>query len=63
MARHHPLIRTAAYPPSQAGHPWVGSVMWHPELIAASESTRQRLFDALVAASDRAPTRTRGGNP
>ncbi len=45
------------------GHPWLRSVQWHPELTAASDPTQQRLFDALVAACDRAPTRTRGGNP
>jgi putative glutamine amidotransferase len=46
-----------------AGHPWLRSVQWHPELTAASDPTQQRLFDALVAACDRAPARTRGGNP
>jgi putative glutamine amidotransferase len=46
-----------------ADHPWLLSVQWHPELSAATDPTQQRLFDALVAAGDRAPTRTRGGNP
>ena len=44
-------------------HPWLLSVQWHPELTSASDPTQQRLFDALVATSDGARTRTRGGNP
>lgn len=34
-----------------AGHPWLLSVQWHPELTAADDPTQQRLFDALVVAA------------
>ena len=46
-----------------AGHPWLLSVQWHPELTSATDPTQQRLFDALVATCAEDRTRTRGGNP
>ncbi|HTT09046.1 MAG TPA: gamma-glutamyl-gamma-aminobutyrate hydrolase family protein [Gammaproteobacteria bacterium] len=32
-------------------HPWLIAVQWHPELTAATDSTQQRLFDAIVNAA------------
>jgi putative glutamine amidotransferase len=32
-------------------HPWLIAVQWHPELTAAKDPAQQRLFDALVAAT------------
>ena len=34
-------------------HAWLVAVQWHPELTAAADPVQQRLFAALVEASDR----------
>ncbi|UCG25173.1 MAG: gamma-glutamyl-gamma-aminobutyrate hydrolase family protein [Chloroflexota bacterium] len=33
------------------GHPWLVAVQWHPEMLAASEPSQQRIFDGLVKAA------------
>ncbi len=34
-------------------HPWLLAVQWHPELTAQKDPAQQRLFDALVAATQK----------
>ena len=65
MSWHHQAIRTLA-PGLEAvarapdgtieavemrAHPWLIAVQWHPELTAAQDPAQQRLFDALVHAT------------
>lgn len=65
MSWHHQAIRQAApglevvataadgtiEAVELAGHPWLIAVQWHPELTAEKDPAQQRLFDALVKAT------------
>lgn len=67
MSWHHQAIRTlapgleaVAHAPDgtieaveMRAHPWLIAVQWHPELTAARDPAQQRLFDALVAATQK----------
>ncbi len=61
VRRPAPGLRVVARAPDGAiealempSHPWLLAVQWHPEMTAATDPIQQRLFQALVEASNTA---------